>query len=68
MYPSYSRHYNDILYALYLRIVMTTQFWSQTTMFYGVTIFNQSVDIRLSHLFDKVYFRYFSYPYNLKQC
>lgn len=61
MYPSYSRHYNDILYALFLRIVMTTQLWSQTTMFYGVTIFNQSVDIRLSHLFDKVYFRYFSY-------
>lgn len=62
MYPSYSRHYNDILYALYLRIVMTTQFWSQRTMFYGVTIFNHSVVIRISNLFDKVYFRYFSYP------
>lgn len=62
MYPSYSRHYNDILYALFLRIVMTTQFWSQTTMFYGVTIFNPSVVIRISNLFDKVYFRYFSYP------
>lgn len=62
MYPSYSRHYNDILYALFLRIVMTTQFWSQTTMFYGVTIFNHSVVIRISNLFDKVYFRYFSYP------
>lgn len=46
MYPSYSRHYNDILYALFLRIIMTTQFWSQTTMFYGVTIFNHSVVIR----------------------
>lgn len=59
MYPSYSRHYNDILYALYLRIIMTTQFWSQTTMFYGVTIFNQSVVIRISHLFEKVYFPLF---------
>lgn len=59
MYPSYSRHYNDILYALYLRIIMTTQFWSQTTMFYGVTIFNQSVVIRISHLFEKVYFSLF---------
>lgn len=59
MYPSYSRHYNDILYALYLRIIMTTQFWSQTTMFCGVTIFNQSVVIRISHLFEKVYFPLF---------
>lgn len=59
MYPSNSRHYNDILYALYLRIIMTTQFWSQTTMFYGVTIFNQSVVIRISHLFEKVYFPLF---------
>lgn len=59
MYHSYSRHYNDILYALYLRIIMTTQFWSQTTMFYGVTIFNQSVVIRISHLFEKVYFPLF---------
>lgn len=59
MYPSYSRHYNDILYALFLRIIMTTQFWSQTTMFYGVTIFNQSVVIRISHLFEKVYFPLF---------
>lgn len=62
MYPSYSRHFNDILYALFLRIIMTTQFWSQTTMFYGVTIFNHSVVIRISNLFDKVHFRYFSYP------